>query len=211
MSNNLCEACLAAEELWFGSMELIEGEHQFSKPFEKKMNRLLDKMRNDKYHRLTRRAVRAIIIAAILLALATTAIASPRTREYIVERFSDHSAYAVEEGYVGEIDDLSVGYIPDEYELTYSNIDKDNGLIIYEYTNNGSQITLNKTDESKTMTFDTEFDNSETTVIDDIEYIYYSDKDIGYNGLLWNYSDYSYFISGNIDKDTMIKIAENLK
>lgn len=210
MSNNLCEACLAAEELWFGSMELIEGEHQFSKPFEKKMNRLLDKMRNDKYHRLTRRAVRAIIIAAILLALATTAIASPRTREYIVERFSDHSAYAVEEGYVGEIDDLSVGYIPDGYEQTYNVIDEEHSVITYEYQNNEMHFVVNKTDEIGAMTYDTEFDNSETTVIDGIEYIYYSDKDDS-NGLVWNYSDYSYFISGNIDKDTMIKIAENLK
>lgn len=210
MSNNLCEACLVAEEQWFGSMELIEGEHQFSKPFEKKMNRLLDKMRNDKYHRLTRRAVRAIIIAAILLALATTAIASPRTREYIVERFSDHSAYAVEEGYVGEIDDLSVGYIPDGYEQTYSNIDKENSIIAYEYSNDDLHFSINKMNSTGIMTYDTEYDNSETIIINGIEYIYYKDDD-GFNGLLWNYTNNQYLINGNIDKELLIKIAENLK
>ncbi|MFR5876138.1 MAG: hypothetical protein ACLUFN_06580, partial [Eubacterium sp.] len=130
MTNNLYKACLAAEEVWFDSMDLIEGEHQFSASFERKMNRLIDKMRNDKYHHLTRRATRAIIIAAVLLAIATTVIASPRTREYIVEKFNNHSTYSVEEGYEGEIeDDLVVGYIPEGFELTYSNVDKENGLI----------------------------------------------------------------------------------
>ncbi|MFR5876137.1 MAG: DUF4367 domain-containing protein, partial [Eubacterium sp.] len=68
----------------------------------------------------------------------------------------------------------------------------------------------NKTNQYGDMTFDTEFDSSEKIVYDNIEYIYYKDND-GYNGLLWNYADYQYSVDGNIDKDDLIKIAENLK
>lgn len=201
---------MEAQELWFDSMDLIEGEHQFSKAFERKMNRLIDKMRNDKYHHLTRRAVRAIIVAAILLALATTVVASPRTREYIVEKFSNHSTYTVDDGYEGKIDDLTVGYIPDGFELTYSNVDKVNSVIANEYMNGDLYFSINKMNATGITVFDTEYDNSETTIINGIECIYYKD-DNGYNGLLWNYSDYQYSVDGNIDKDILIKIAENLK
>lgn len=208
MNNNLYEACLIAQDLWFDSMDLIEGEHEFSKSFERKMNRLIDKMRNDKYHHLTRRATRALIIAAIILALATTVIASPRTREYIIEKFSDHSTYTVEDGYEGEVEDLVVGYIPDGFELTYEVNEFDQ--VVKEYKKDDFVFSLSKTNTSKNYEFDTEFYDSEIINYDNIDYIYYKDKQ-GSNGLIWNLSNTSYLISGNIDKDIMIKIAKNLK
>jgi hypothetical protein len=208
MSNNFKTACIQAEELWFDSLDYMQEEHSFSKKFERKMSSLIDKMRNDKYHHLTVRTTRALIIAAIVIALATTAFASPRSREYIIEKFSDHSKYTVTDGYEGEVDDLIVSYIPDGFELVY-NYDSD-VQIAQEYKKGDEVIYISKSNDSGYVFFDTELNEVETIDYDDIEYIYCDDLD-GMHGIVWNYSNYEYYINSNLDKDTIVKIAKNIK
>jgi hypothetical protein len=114
----------------------------------------------------------------------------------------------VTDGYEGEVDDLIVSYIPDGFELVY-NYDSD-VQIAQEYKKGDEVIYISKSNDSGYVFFDTELNEVETIDYDDIEYIYCDDLD-GMHGIVWNYSNYEYYINSNLDKDTIVKIAKNIK
>jgi hypothetical protein len=210
MNNDFYEACLVAEEMWFDSMNLNGEEHNFSKAFERKMNKLIDKMRNDKYHRLTRRTTRALIIVAIIVAIATTVFATPKTREYTINKFSNHSEYSVEDGSVEKVEFITIDYVPEGFDMTDESTNDSNDYILREYKKGNQFFTVNKSVNLGYVFYDTEDVVSETIVADDIEYVYTDDLNDG-KFICWNYNNFKYCVSGNIEKDELIKIAKNIK
>ncbi|MGN0523183.1 MAG: hypothetical protein ACI4IG_02805, partial [Eubacterium sp.] len=93
--NNFTKACFLLNEEWVNSFPDEIEQFQHSRAYTKNINRLFSKMRNDKYHPLTKGTLRALIIAAIIISLAVTAVALPQSRKYIIEKFTDHSTYTV--------------------------------------------------------------------------------------------------------------------
>ena len=80
---NFEKACLMSCEKWVSSFS-VKDDFVFSKSFDKRMDILTDKMRNNKYHRMSRKTMRVLIVAAIILSFATTAFAIPSTRKYLI-------------------------------------------------------------------------------------------------------------------------------
>lgn len=206
---NFEKACLMSCEDWVNKIS-EDYSHQkqfvFSKSFEKNMDTLIDKMRNNKYHRLTRKSMRVLIVAAILLSFATTAFAIPTTREYIIKQFQDHFSYWVTD--VDEIDlteDISIGYVPDGFIKTdedYSEIG-----IYCEYTNNSAWFSILKHPIDIAINYDN--NKQEIENINNIDYVIASMNDTQI--IVWNNGQYSYRIVGNIDKSILITIAEKTK
>ncbi len=177
-------------------------DYEFSKSFDKKMNKLIDKMRSDKYHKLTKKSMQALIIAAIILSLATTVFAIPSSREYALKQFRDHFSYSVAEtDDVVYIDSITVGYIPDGFKKSSSN--ESEVLILYEYENNEKWFTIIKNTINAEINFNSE--NRIIKNINGIEYILSSNDST--NGVIWNNGLYTYSISGNIDKEELFNIA----
>jgi len=209
MNDVFLEACLLAEQDWIDSLDIQIEEHEFSPGFEKKMNKLIDKMRKDKYHRLTRKATRALIIAAIILSLAVTALAAPVTRNYIIKQFKTYSAYITSEKYDGKIDnDLILEYVPNGYKLFYKY--KSKNTISLEYTKNTNYFHINKSSIYNQIYFDTEDYNYEKFEYDGIEYIYYKSTNEKAN-ILWTNKKYTYRIGGNLSKEEILNIAKHTK
>lgn len=203
--DNLEKACCISCEKWSNSFSEYS-DFAFGRSFEKRMDKLIDKMRDDKYHRLTRNAVRVIIIAAILLSLTVSAFAFPSTRKYIIKRFQNYFSYSVTENAKAEnIEDISVEYIPKDFVLTDENNDELRAYRKYEKDNLWFSVFK--------MPIDAEINfnnaNQETVEHNNIEYVIYSgDKS---SGVIWNNGAYVYKIDGNISKDELLKTAYEVK
>lgn len=129
--NNFEEACLLSCEEWANSFPENE-KFDFSPSFENEMNILIEKMnkvtrfRNTgNRHRPSKKTIKLLIIAAILfaVAVATTVFAIPTTREYVVEKFSNHSTYRVID-HDGEkkVKSLTLNYVPEGFEKVSEDI-----------------------------------------------------------------------------------------
>ena len=201
--NNLEMACFLSCEEWVESLP-DDVHYDFSPRFEKEMQILFDKMRNDKYHRFTKNTMTTFIVAAIILSFATTAFAIPSTREYIVKQFKDHFSYMVTDiEEIEEIENINIKYLPEGFIKNDEDI-SDIG-IYQEYCNGDERFTVFKNPLNTSINYNN-VDN-ESIIIDGVEYIIIVMKDS--TVIIWNDGFYTFRISGNIDKDTLLQIANN--
>lgn len=198
--NHFNDACSLSCDDWLSNFS-ESYDCDFSKTFDKEMQKLADKMRNDKYHKFTRKTMHALIIAAVVLSFATTVFAVPSSRKYIIEKFKDHFSYTVTEtDNIDIVKNITVGYIPDGFKLSYS--DSSFGWV-QEYKRNNEWFIINK----DTIDIEINFDalDTETKIINGTEYLLFITDNT--NGVIWNNGSYTYTISGNIDKEELVKIA----
>lgn len=208
--NNLKEACILQNNSWIAEIPDILPQPDYSKKHIKAINRLKNKMQNDRYHRLTVNTFRVLVAAAVILALTVTAFAIPATRNYIIEKFDKYSTIIFSsDGKSENIGTLEVGYIPEGFELAVTET-LEFSMSKYYVNNNKYFINIQKNPSSAEIGFDTEICKYEEIVINDKTYVYYisSNKVLG---LIWNNDGYTYKITTNLDFDETIKIAENIK
>ena len=204
MNNALYEACLLSQNEWINSFMPLE-EHVFSKRHERKMEALFWRIRNDKYHKLTKNAVRAIIIAAIILSLALTALA--------IEIAKAYNAYNITEGTVynaiganGKFNEnLNVGFIPYGY-----NLDKDidlHKMMSKKYASNGGDlIVVEKYVLDSESILNTTIYQYEEIFNNNIRYFYYSSNNL--SGIIWVNNNYIYSISSSsLSKEELLLMA----
>ncbi len=198
------EACYLSNQRWIASFPAEFEAIEFSKQHEKRMRILFDKMRRDKYHRFTKRATIALIAAILIISMTITAFAIPASRDYIIHKFFDHSTYTAAEGEHNEVGEITIGYIPEGFEI----IDqyKAENVAYYEYQNKQKDwYQVKKTSVGSTADFDTEKQKYESVTKNGIVYIIYIDNNS--IGCIWNNVKYTYIITGNISKELILKIA----
>ena len=177
--------------------------------YKKGIEKLMDKMRGDRYHKLTRSAARGVLIAAILLAIATVTLAATVGREFIVEKFSNYSTYnVVDSSNVESVDDINIGYIPEGFEFSSKEITDFSQH--YIYNNNGNWLIIYKSKISNAIDFDTEHENIKNINVNSFDGIYYENSSTNYSGIIWNNGNYVYTVEGNITEKELTKIAENI-
>lgn len=210
--SKFAEACKLSYEEWEATLPNIEDipEPEYSKKHMKRMNKLFDRMRGGKYHRFTRRAVRIMIVAAVLVAILLSAFAIPSSREYLIENFDLFSVYKISEHNNNAVGgEIEVGYIPDGYELV--EIDSLNKSVTNIYkAENGQTFEISKTSSSTQIDFDTENGMAETFSTNGIDYTCYARKN-EFCGIMWISNDYIYQVRGNFTQEELLKIAENIK
>lgn len=200
------EALLLSCELKTDELD-CDKEFSFSASFEKKMNGLLDRMRGNKYHKFTKSAVRAMIIAAIVLSFSATVFAFPSARQYVIAQFSDHNTYKVSDADDKSFaEDIYIGYIPEGF--TENSFSEGGGLsITAEYSKNDRWFFVQKSILDTKINYDAE--NEEIIKHNGIEYRYHSSGEA--KGIIFNDGSYIFNVSGNISKDELKKIAFELK
>lgn len=205
---NFEKACLLSCEEWVNTLSTID-DFQFSKSYERKMKKLFNKMRNDKYHRFTTNTVKVLVAAAIIMSIATTAFAIPTTREYIFNHFKNYAVYTVADVDKAEqIEPISVGYLPDGFVQSYEDSALDRKTIFYENGNEWIYIDKYRIDSS--VFKDNEYNNYETVQMNGIDYIC-SVNDDGNTEMIWNNGEYVYSIYSSLNMNNLLTIAENLK
>lgn len=194
---------------WVASLPTEFDLPEPTEAYKKGIAKLMDKMRGDRYHRLTRSTARALLIAAIIIALATVVFAATVGRDFIVQKFDDYSTYdVVDTSGIKNIDNLKIGYIPDGFELTSK---YDSGVqFFYIYQNGNEWINVFKAHIDTNVTYDTEYYNEEKIITSSFEGIYYEDNNLNFSGIIWNNGNFIFRIEGNISKEELIKIAKNI-
>lgn len=204
------EACRLANRQWVDSLPADAPPHEFSPAFQEAMRPLLQPEITpvpQKRRRLTKKTIKILVAAAVLLALAiaTTVIARTGAQKAEIKQLSDHAEYEiVNPGEAEDVKDMTVGYVPDGFEKT-----KDYGYI-YIYENGDQSFSVEKYQLNSTVYFDTETYESKPIEINgaDGEYIQSLNE---MKGIVFNDSEYIFMISGNISKEELVKIAQNVK
>ncbi len=205
---NFEKACLLSCEEWVNTLSTID-DFQFSKSYERKMKKLFNKMRNDKYHRFTTNTVKVLVAAAIIMSIATTAFAIPTTREYIFNHFKNYAVYTVADvDQAEQIEPISVGYLPDGFVKNQEDVAKDRITTIYE--SEDSWITIVKWKIDSSIYQDNENNNYEVVQIKGIDYICSTNEE-GNIEIIWNNGEYIYSVYSNLNMNELLTIAENLK
>ena len=130
MMNNLEKACALHQALWMDDVVNGMEDYQHTKEYNRFIKKLMNRMKGDHYHKLTKSVVRLVLVAAVILSLAVTASAVPTTNEYEVYELIYESVYCVvEEEKFKKITYLNVGYMPEGFVLA----EKHEGEAAYEY------------------------------------------------------------------------------
>lgn len=203
-------ACRLSFEDWLATFPEEIPEAEYTENHEKWLKKLFNKMRGDRYHRFTTGTVKVLLVAAILSALMLTAFVIPSSREFIIDNLGIYSTYELTEDNNNSVSgEITVGYIPDGFELTLKqNCDK---YTCYQYeSKNKYSLIIHKFSSSTRIEFDTQDVDTTEIVIDGITYTYC--KSLSGNGsVVWNKNDYIYRVDGNLTRDEMLKIAQTVK
>lgn len=206
---NFEEACKMSAEKWVASIPDEVEAHKFSQKHIDAINEIIYPKPALKVKKLSKKTVRFIIIAAVLLALATTAIASPAFRQFTLKDFSNHSEYRVGDIKKAKaVSSLKLNYIPDEFKMVdkYESEDWFN----YSYKMGEQKFEVEKLNLRSSINFDTENSVKEELQINGADAAYYRTAD-NWGTVIFNNGEYIYYIGGNINKEELVKIAQNVE
>lgn len=206
--NTLQEACSMSCEKWVDSFPDDIPRHNFSRRHNKIIAKIL--CTDEKKYKVTfsKRNVKALIIAAILLSLSTTVFAVTASKEAIINKLANHSEYKISDTVqTKETNLLTVNYIPKDYKKVEEYTD---GFYIFRYKNKDDEFTVSKYDITANISFDTEKYSSKKIKINNFDAVYYKSNNCD-NGIIFNNGEYIFVVSGNISKDELVRIAQNVE
>lgn len=205
------------------SEELVEEydtdeKTEFSEQYRKKMDSFFEKVkRNERKKRLIVYSKRAAMFLVIILSVASISVMSVRAwrvkflnfvmqitetnTEIKYEDNKNHETYAS--------DEISLNYMPDGFKLTDKRATENSLMLNFEKDDYFFRLRIKKDQSIKNI--DTENSEWERIKINENEgFFNYKNEEITIN---WSDSDFSYTYSlmGNLDKESMIKIARNIE
>lgn len=203
------EICLLSCEKWVDSFPEKIPKHKFSKNHNQKMKELFSGGVKESKHKISKTTARIILIAAILLAIATTAFAIPTVRKYVTEKFFDHSEYnIVDKRGAQKVESLELNYIPEGFVKTDEINSSD--LYTFEYEKGDKWFCVKKWTLNAGIYYDTEHNDSENIIINGLDAVYFK-TDGEAKGIVFNDGKYIFVISGVVPKEELIKIAQNIE
>lgn len=189
-------------EKYVASLPSVVPSHNFSQKHIDAMNELFYPKPELKRKKLLKKTVRIIIIAAVLLSLAVTAVATSLSHKYTIDEYPNRLEYRVENiKNVPKLTPLKVNYVPQGFDKT-ANYKKEE----YTYSKLDKYFVIDKYTLDKTVAFyDDEYD-SEEIEINGAKAIFY--KTSNNNGIIFNDGKYVFEVMGNIEKEELVKIAQ---
>lgn len=208
--NHFEKALKHSNDEWADSLPDKLEDYPLSDKCQNKMNSILYKSKELKVKASLKRTLRFILIAAIIAAIliASTAMAIPSSRKFLIDNFSNHSVYTVEsdKNRIKQIN-LICSYVPDGFTLDETHYDANGYIIAYEFSSEDKNYIVNKETDNAVITFDSEHYEPEKIEMNGITYLYYK-KSETFGGLIWNTGGYIYTIGGNITKEELLNIAQ---
>ena len=203
------EALWLSSEKWIASFPTDLPKHKFSRKHNKAIKDMISGKKEKTKHNLSKRTIKVLLIAAVLLAFITTVFAVPVSREYIVQKFFNHSSYNVKDiDKISTVDMLEIKYIPDGFVIT----DEYKSKYVYSvtYSNKQEHFSVDKHAINTYVNFDTEKYDCENISINGIDGLFYVTENLE-KGIIFNDANYIFIVSGNIDKNDLINIAQNVQ
>lgn len=216
-NNSMEEACqlaLSADMRNYDSIEILE-KPIYSKSFRKKLKELNIKQDNNIFFLIAKKA--AILILVFIMSLSTFLVFNTEARtkfiNWIIEKFPKYSIFTYQ--YVNEdnssvdLASFKIKYIPKGFEL--SNTHEMRNALIYNYLSDSNQvfdIKLSVPSGENKSYYDTENAEIEEFIFKESQAYTWQTDGITY--LLWYQDGVDFNIYGNLSKEEIIKIAENI-
>jgi len=216
--NSLKESCrLALEESMkeYNNIELLY-QPTYSKSFRRKLKDIKIPKRSTNIAMIMVKRV-AIFILVCFLSFSTVLVVNAEVREkffdWIIVTFPKFSIFIPQstsnENDIITLNSLKINYVPIGFELT--NINEGNNMLIYNYeTENNQRLEINlfsSAGKGKSF-YDTENAEIEEFVFKGSNAYLWETDEMTY--LIWSQDNVECHISGNLDKNEVIKIAENI-
>lgn len=208
----LAEALIPEYEASIPQME----EHIFSKRFERRMKKLINRRRKPYYkliNKTWKRAVYAVTAAAVSMTIVMQV-------EAVRSLFKDFLAYIYEKfSVLQSVDSTNAPEtIEDVYVITYNlsdyviDYEKNNGdFVNVTYRNNDVIIDyFQYTKINYYSLWNTEDTGMEKILIGDFEAVYFNDNH-NFETVVWDNGEYIFSISSNIGKNALIDIAKSVQ
>lgn len=212
----LKEAAKRADKRLGGQLEEPKEEIVFSEEHERKVEKLFRLERrkriNKKLIKYTKRCACILIVCCIAVtAVGVIKVDALRTR--FLRLLYEPDALNSDIDFIGDktnyyADDyIHISYIPDGFKMTESSHEVGVG---YTFQNNNQYFTLDANNiETAGFNVDTEDMEIENLKIQNNDAIYLTKPRV--NILVWSDDDTAYVLCGNISKEDIIKIAENIR
>lgn len=191
--------------------------HEFSPGFEKRMKKLI-KRRNKPYYKLINTVVkRAACIAVIILAASSVTILSVKAIKKVISSLSVKTVSVIQTNISGNepqtLEELyDITYDLSDYKVAH---DSKNEFIYWKYYKNtkDNYTSVELKQYVKNFFPLTTYPDAPITLIDinGYEAFLYSNDTIDFHYLIWDNGDYIIQLKSNVDKDTLIKIAESVQ
>ncbi|NDO20068.1 DUF4367 domain-containing protein [Lachnospiraceae bacterium MD329] len=212
----LKEAAKRADKRLGGQLEEPKEEIVFSEEHERKVEKLFRLERrkriNKKLIKYTKRCACILIVCCVAVtAVGVVKVDALRTR--FLRLLYEPDAPNSDIDFIGDktnyyADDyIHISYIPDGFKMTESSHEVGVG---YTFQNNNQYFTLDANNiETAGFNVDTEDMEIENLKIQNNDAIYLTKPRV--NILVWSDDDTAYVLCGNISKEDIIKIAENIR
>ena len=190
---------------------------EFSKEHEARMHKLFrrerNKLRMKKAYKYTKRI--AVILLAIIVASGITifSVEALRVRflNFVIEMTSVDADINFNENHPNgdsySSDEITLGYIPDGFAFESSETDGDRIRLEFKQGEKFFGIYLRPIDSS--FSIDVEGSDARKTSVNGNTAFFSTSENTSI--LVWHDGVYSYLLSGNIDDDTLLEIAKNIK
>ena len=204
--NKLGEVMLEVSEEWFADLPAPEEVPAYT--YSKKYLKWEQEVIYGKKHVTLKRVAKVLLVAAILIImLAVIALSTTKGRKFIMQFFKESAVYSIHSNIDNTVSSVDIGFIPKHYQLAgtyYGN------MIIYkEYVYGDYSFVVYKSPVNTSTDFDYN-DDCKKYFIDGITYVV-SLTDKEYCNVIWNYNNFNYRISGNINVNEAMKIAKSVK
>lgn len=212
----LKEAAKIADKRLGGQLEEPKEEIVFSEEHERNMEKLFRLERrkriNKKLIKYTKRCA-CILIVCCIAVTAVGVVKVDALRMRFLRLLYEPDAPNSDIDFIGDktnyyADDyIHISYIPDGFKMTESSHEVGVG---YTFQNNNQYFTLDANDiETAGFNVDTENMEIENLKIQNNDAIYLTKPRV--NILVWSDDDTAYVLCGNIPKEDILKIAENIR
>lgn len=210
-----CQIALAEETKIHDN---IIGLHQpnYSKDFRRKLKEIKIKRYPSRIFMSIAKIV-AIFILVFVLSFSAVLVVNAEAREkvfdWIIERFPKFSVFISkdidEDNESVELTSFTINYIPERFELV--DINQGRKMLIYNYLGENNQEfyikLLDLSDEGKSY-YDTEGAEVEEIIFKGSQGYIWETNEMTY--LIWHQYGVEFHIVGNLNKDEILKVAENI-
>ncbi len=185
-----------------------------SKRFDRRVNKIIRRMKTGKYKN-TKKAARVLILVAALIAVFSINATGvnplqEKVRNFFVNTFNAGSLIQFED------DNSTRGtlyseytWVPEGYELLEKDSKETYERIVYKGNAGDEIISVSRKNDSSILSVDTENMKFEEIVINNSSAMYYADDES--SQIIWSKGNYNYRItvSSSVAKDELIKMAES--
>ena len=210
-----CEIALAEDIREYDNVE-TSNKPKYSKDFRQKLKGIKIKQNFNNTFMLMAKRVAIFILVCILgfsVVLAANVEAREKVFDWIIQVFEKHSIFIPqnidESNNPVELTSFKINYVPERFEL--EDVHEGRSMLIYDYlTENNQSLTIKLftlSSEGKSY-YDTENAKIEEFIFKESKAYMWQIDEMIY--LIWQQDEIECHVSGNLNKDEIFKVAENI-